>query len=194
MASPGAIIYLAEKRRCIQDDKYRSYRTLEHPFHNLSAFNDETLAPSASIQHHSTSLIIPLVGDVVTNQRISPGQAQIINSPTISNPHNEELVNYLHLAFNKVTEELIFDFTLVANRLQQLTTTNHFYLGKFGGRRDDVYKLSGGSAGVFVFVIEGAFEVQNRLLHPRDGLALWDLTEVEFEALSNEAMLLLIEA
>jgi len=46
---------------------------------------------------------------------------------------------------------------------------------------------------VYVFVIEGAFEVQNRLLHARDGLSLSSATEVEFEALSNDAMLLILE-
>ena len=48
-------------------------------------------------------------------------------------------------------------------------------------------------AGAFVFVIEGAFEVQGTLLHERDGLALWKTEEVEMEALSNEAIILVIE-
>lgn len=45
----------------------------------------------------------------------------------------------------------------------------------------------------FVFVLYGVFEVANRLLHQSDGLALefTDDGKVEFEALSNEALLLL---
>jgi redox-sensitive bicupin YhaK (pirin superfamily) len=42
-------------------------------------------------------------------------------------------------------------------------------------------------------VIEGAFEVQDRLLHAKDGLAVWDTNEIDFEALSNDAILLLWE-
>jgi redox-sensitive bicupin YhaK (pirin superfamily) len=44
-----------------------------------------------------------------------------------------------------------------------------------------------------VYVIEGAFEVQYRLLHARDGLALWEAERVEWEALSNDAILLVLE-
>jgi len=37
------------------------------------------------------------------------------------------------------------------------------------------------------------FEAEGRLLHERDGLALWDTVEIEMEALSNDAIILLIE-
>ena len=46
---------------------------------------------------------------------------------------------------------------------------------------------------LFVFMIEGAFEVEGRLLHAWDSLDLWDATTTEMEALSNEAMILVIE-
>jgi quercetin 2,3-dioxygenase len=42
------------------------------------------------------------------------------------------------------------------------------------------------------FVLQGAFEAEGRLLHERGGLALWDAGEIEIEALSNNAILLLI--
>ncbi|WP_165699302.1 pirin family protein [Hymenobacter jejuensis] len=45
----------------------------------------------------------------------------------------------------------------------------------------------------FAFVVAGAFEVEGRLLHERDGLALWDVQEVELEALSNDALVLVLE-
>jgi len=44
-----------------------------------------------------------------------------------------------------------------------------------------------------VLAIEGAFEIQGTLLHARDGLALCGTDEVEVEALSNDAIVLLIE-
>lgn len=47
---------------------------------------------------------------------------------------------------------------------------------------------------LFVFIIQGVFEVQGRLLHARDGLGLWnEANEIELEALSNDAIILLIE-
>lgn len=38
-----------------------------------------------------------------------------------------------------------------------------------------------------------SFEIQSRLLHPKDGLAIWNTGEIDFETLSNEAILLLFE-
>lgn len=188
MNKPEAVIYLSDARTRVQDDQYRSYQSLKESFYDLVAFNDETLAAGASITHHGATLIIPLVGDIYTDRSLSPGQAQIINDPTISNPFKEELVNYLLISF-KERANAVVNFNLIDNKLQHLFTG--VSIGKFDGRIDDTYKISG--KGIFAFAIEGAFEVQNRLLHPRDGLALWNLDEVEFEALSNEALLLLIE-
>jgi hypothetical protein len=45
-----------------------------------------------------------------------------------------------------------------------------------------------------MFNIQGMFEVQGRLLQTGDGLGLWNEPgDVELEALSNEAIVLLIE-
>jgi hypothetical protein len=67
------------------------------------------------------------------------------------------------------------------------------HIGKFDGRKEGTHIVTDAGKGIFVFVIEGAFEVQNRLLQLRDGLALWNTASIEFEALSNDAILLLLE-
>ena len=68
-------------------------------------------------------------------------------------------------------------------------------IGKFSGRREAVYKMKSAQSNLFVLVIEGAFEVQGRLLHAKDGLALWNEPgEIEMEALSNDAIIFLIES
>lgn len=56
-----------------------------------------------------------------------------------------------------------------------------------------MWRLKNRKAGAFVFVIGAAFEVQGTLLYERDGLALWKTGEVEMEALSNNAIILVIE-
>jgi len=66
-------------------------------------------------------------------------------------------------------------------------------IGKFGGRREANYLQKNNDAGFFVFVIEGAFEVQGALLQARDRLVLWDTEDVEMEALSNDAIILVLE-
>jgi hypothetical protein len=71
-------------------------------------------------------------------------------------------------------------------------------IGKFSGRAETDYRPKNKEAGLFVFVIEGAFEVEGRLLHARDGLAIEQADEsdsyrIEMEALSNDAVILTIE-
>jgi quercetin 2,3-dioxygenase len=41
-------------------------------------------------------------------------------------------------------------------------------IGKFKGREEAVYTLADASNRLFLFVIEGAFEMHGRLMHPRD--------------------------
>jgi hypothetical protein len=181
MTTSEAVIYLAEARTCIQDGQYRSYQALKQPFFDLITFNDETLAAGAAVQHETPALIIPLVGDLV------------VDNFKITNPYKEELVNYLYIEFKLKTPGVIADLDLKQNSLNEIIPGHHYYIGKYDGRRDDIYKLSGEAAGVFVFVISGAFEVANRLLQSRDGLALWNIKEFDFEALSSDAIVLILE-
>jgi hypothetical protein len=45
----------------------------------------------------------------------------------------------------------------------------------------------------FAFVVAGAFEVEGRLLHQNDGLALWNTSVIELEALSENVVILVVE-
>lgn len=65
-------------------------------------------------------------------------------------------------------------------------------LGRFMGRQEAVYSVAPGNS-LFAFVIAGAFELEGRLLHEKDAIALWDASEVELEALSNHALVLVLE-
>lgn len=65
-------------------------------------------------------------------------------------------------------------------------------LGRFMGRQETVYRVQPGNT-LFAFVIAGAFELEGRLLHEKDGVALWDVAEIELEALSNHALVLVLE-
>jgi quercetin 2,3-dioxygenase len=120
----------------------------------------------------------------------------------ISNPYKSELINFLRFEFEAnfevPDENLHSSFDLGGNRnilVKVLSSQSVLvFIGKFDGRNEGTYKLNSPSNQVFVFIVEGAFEVQNRLLHARDGLALQGMAEVEFEALSNEAILLIVES
>jgi quercetin 2,3-dioxygenase len=66
-------------------------------------------------------------------------------------------------------------------------------IGKFSGRTDASYLPQNPVHTCFVFVIEGTFEVQNRLVYSKDGILLPEAGEVEFEALSNDGILIIFE-
>jgi hypothetical protein len=46
---------------------------------------------------------------------------------------------------------------------------------------------------LLAFVLAGTFELESRLLHENDCLALWEVGEVELEALSNHTIVLPLE-
>lgn len=190
------------------------------PFGDLAVFNDDTLLPGKNhiigVEEPTEMVLIPVVGGIelvdglgesvfwgageVFHFMAFPGQEyQVIN------PFETEAVNYLQIGLKTgpTSSENSANFPLATfdleNRNQLIplfTSANQSrsgFIGKYTGRNEGVYWLSDPTKRVFVFVIEGAFEVQDRLLHPRDGLALWNLSEVAFEALSNDAILLLLE-
>ena len=120
----------------------------------------------------------------------------------ITNPYDNELINFLHIRFTRAfgaesskNKRVYFDID--ANKQALQTIGANCYIGKFAGREEGTLTLNHESQGVFGFVIEGAFEFQNRLLEARDSVALWnddnEPLQIEFEALSNDAILLIIE-
>ena len=74
-----------------------------------------------------------------------------------------------------------------------LHATYFISVGKFSGRGEVIYQRRGYDTGIFVFVMQGTFEAAGRLLHERDGLAIWDVDKIEMEALSNDALVCLVE-
>jgi hypothetical protein len=66
-------------------------------------------------------------------------------------------------------------------------------LGLFAGRQEAIYQLNYPNASFLAFVLAGAFELEGRLLHEKDGLALWNATAIELEALNNNALLAVLE-
>jgi redox-sensitive bicupin YhaK (pirin superfamily) len=127
----------------------------------------------------------------------------------LRNPFADELVSLLHLWVRAPAPlgapaglTSAFDAQALENRLCELVdapaqrTLPHLpfslSLGRFAGRHEAVYKVAPGNT-LFAFVIAGAFELEGRLLHEKDGLALWNAAEIELEALSNHALLLVLE-
>lgn len=188
------------------------------PESNLLVFNDDTLggghAMTYTADEDSFVLLIPVVGgvgyrrDQNAGSVAEAGQTHMFYaakdaSYQLYNPYPHELINFLHLRIRAaapnaaIIEQAAFDLDTNPNRLLPFldpgATGLAGYIGKFGGRHEGQYKTMRPDGYIFAFVIEGVFEIQNRLLESRDGLALRHCQEIEFEALSSGAIVLILE-
>lgn len=185
----------------------------------LYVLNDDTLAGQRSVtltvEEPSDILLLPVVGSVTCSTSmgyadgLEAGQCTRLyavagSTLQVDNPYDEELVNYVQLWFKQPAHftgrharSFSFDLNNNKNQLIELFPGEacgaRHYIGKFSGRAELLHTITPSYNAVFVFVIEGAFEVQYRLLHARDGLLLWDVQEAELEALSNDAIILVSE-
>lgn len=191
------------------------------PFGTLEVLNDETLMPECScelrVEKFCQVILLPMVGAIELEERdrepqfVNSGEALfLLASPdkiyTITNPYPDEPINYLQIrvddgqflgtpmSLSGITAE--FDLS-ERNVLLPVRGYNgssaHLFIGQYDGRAEGIFTSWNAGHHAFIFVIEGAFEVQNRLLEKRDGLALKNAERVEFEALSGGAILLVID-
>lgn len=167
-------------------------------------------------------VIIPLVGGLLykdslgTEEIIGTEEIRIFSAQQgmyfqLINPYPNDLVNYLQLwlkpngGFNANSQQSLFELTErntliplfapidVAASGLRVNSASYGSIGIYGGRQEGIYQLNNPDNGLFVFVINGAFEFENRLLESRDGLSINGIVKAEFEALSENAILLLIE-
>lgn len=168
-------------------------------------------------------LLLPLVGgllykdslgneDIIATEEIRLFSAKKGSHYQLINPYENELINYLQIWLRPATTDFIsrseqksFDFT-VKNVLIPLflpigssesiinsTADSYGFIGIYEGRKEGIYTLKNPKNGLFAFVINGAFEFEDRLLESRDGLSICGIETAKFEALSENAILLLIE-
>lgn len=203
-----ARILLAEKRDRAETTGYRSLKTSCDDI-GMTVL-DETLAGGCSISYignkNECLLLLPLAGAVciktpyAEEEVIIAGQT-LLFSPTpdeqivVSNPYNDQLINYLMVrvpanAGPFAPQPRSFHLDSKLKKLTQAPLT--LSLGKFNGREEAIVKIGNDKNTVVAFVIQGAFEVQNRLLESRDTLMLCEINEVAMEALSGEAIIMLI--
>jgi hypothetical protein len=197
-------------------DYFNQYRT---PFGRLEVWNDEMLAGGSSItvaaKNSCWFVLIPVTGEVLLKRlngdirlidvgEIFVGYAVAGETLELVNLYKSDWINYIYLQLKdnrdiKVLpdEVFMFDYGGRQNELIDLVPgcKKHpfrLHLGVFDGRVDALYPLQNKSL-FYAFVLAGAFEMQGRLMHERDGLALWELEEADLEALSNNAVIVILE-
>ena len=187
------------------------------PFGDLLALNDDVLAAQQSLQFVAGTdmflVLIPLIGAVVfhdgygNENYLASGHVQVFNVAkdttfALLNPYHDEAVNFLQLwirndAVHSPEQAFPVEIQLEenCNRMSHIISHQQFSIsvGKFLGREEGSYRIKDKCNGIFAFVIDGQMEVQYRLLLPRDGLSLWEQEEIEWEALTSSAILLIAE-
>jgi hypothetical protein len=208
-----AHLFLSVRRKLIQQTGSLHYESIDVPQLNgrLLAFDELVLTPGASYNVTTGKAdllhLLPLVGSVMAtigaaNFEINAGQSAVLplnkaGSSTISNLEPKGEVTVLKaLITTPVSQTPEISRVDIDSHMDKLLVPHvapTIRLGQFKGRQHGKLKFHP-PASLFVFVIEGAFEVQGRLLERRDGLALKDFTGIEFESLSDYAMLWMMEA
>lgn len=207
--------------RSFRTFNFEEYRAADRePVGTLDVLNDETLMPECShalcVEEFCQIILLPMVGAIEVKEKgrepqfVSSGEVLfLLASPgkhyTITNPYPDEVINYLQIRINDgpflstpmSSSGITVQFDLSEkNALLPIRGYNgssaHLFIGQYDGRAEGIFTSGNANHSAFIFVIEGAFEVQNRLLERRDGLALRNVEEIEFEALSNGAILLVI--
>ena len=185
------------------------------PFANMRVFNDDTLKAGYSLKlkldKNSDVIIMPIVGGLeyrnpLKEGFLEAGQVQMFSALAgieyeIINPYETEDINFLQiwldntsLDFASKVEVNTFDFEDKNQLLPIFSKDNQKgFIGRYDGRKKEELTLENSENNVFIFVLNGAFEVQDRLLHARDGLALSNFKMIDFEALSNDAIILIFE-
>lgn len=189
------------------------------PFGSLLAVNEETLAAGQVVALPAPAaacvLVLPLLGAVLAGtqaasaarvevEEIWVGTVPAGGTLHLLNPYETDLVSCLHVWVKAGpvpagSQTLAFEAAQPTNQLLELLPDSsgalpcRASLGRFAGRAEAEYHLHQPGAGFFAFVLAGAFEIAGRLLHAKDGLALWNTSTVEVEALSNDALLLVLE-
>jgi len=193
------------------------------PFGALHLLNEDTLRPGArltmQVDQPTQVLLLPVTGGLEYGWELAagtpvtgflePGQVGILalaagTSYTIGNPYEKEYIDCIQIWLAQPTGDWVPSFSQQDFDLSQSNTLlpilggthSRAYIGQYGGRREGVILVEPpkGTSRLFAFVLKGVFEVANRLLHEKDGLALqYSQTEaMEFEALSNDAILILL--
>jgi redox-sensitive bicupin YhaK (pirin superfamily) len=175
---------------------------------------------SMKLAENTEVILLPVVGAVEYKNSLGKtgmleaGQIQVFSAGEgmyyeLSNPYETELVNFIQIFIRNNTQPFapqvqesdvdlqtrnqLFPLFAPGQKGMEVHQETGGFIGKYGGRQEGIYHLRNPDHGLFVFVIEGAFEVQNRLMEARDGLSLRNLETLEFEALSNDAIVLIIE-
>lgn len=182
------------------------------PVPPFRAWNDNALqggnSVSRQVEKPADVLLLPLMGGLrfkTGNQEnwVENGHLLIASlgpgmSYEILNPYEKDWISYLEIEIETPDASAPSSVlnrpvnTIEINTLHPLFSSGQAgaFFGIYDGGKEDTIHTPDD---LFIFVIEGAIEVDYKLLEARDGVAISRPGEIEFEVLSDRAMLLIFE-
>ncbi len=166
---------------------------------------------------------IPLSGDLEHKDSmgnisvINNGEIQVMSAGTgithsEYNKNSDKVAKFLQIWVlpNKRNVTPRYDQIKIAdnakhNELQQIVSPNPndegvwihqdawFHIGTFDEGIDFKYNLKQKGNGIYFFVINGDFQVENQLLNTRDGFGIWNAESADIKSISNNSTLLIME-
>ncbi len=154
-------------------------------------------------------VVIPLVGKInfsnsYSQYQVEVGEVCVLlvkagNSFMIKNLIREESSHYVLAGFeSSIMSSGTARFSLDQNKFQTLfdfgevVGLRKLIIGQCDGRTKGVFEPYNSSYS-YAFIIQGAFELQECLLEKGDGLGIGNEQQIDFESLSNNAILLILE-
>lgn len=166
---------------------------------------------------------IPLEGDLEHQDSmgnktvIKNGDIQVMSAGTgithsEYNKNNDQQVKFLQIWVfpNKKNvspryDQLTLDVKDRHNKLQQVLSPNPddegvwihqdawFHMGRFDKGVSTNYFFKKPANGLYAFIINGSFTINGVALNHRDGIGIWDTSEIDITAESDDAEILLME-
>ena len=200
LAPSAAIADVYKNDRKVDSTEHTLYEVLEFVIYKDS----QNLV---TLKANQKTIFLPIYGKIKINnfnKIIETGEVVIFESAEdqniiIKNVLAGEDADVLIIKFNKKVTENSYRINQldieIRNKLNFIDSGFSFpgFIGVFDGREVGRYILKDQNNGIFGMVINGAFEFQNRLIENRDAILIWDIEELEFEALTENAIILFFE-
>ena len=89
------------------------------------------------------------------------------------------------------------------NNLQQIISPNEneegvwihqnawFHLAKFDQYFTSVYTMKDPSNGLYIFNLSGQVQINEQILHPRDGYGIWETNNINIKAITESEFLIM---
>ncbi|MFT4061636.1 MAG: hypothetical protein QM642_04680 [Edaphocola sp.] len=175
------------------------------------SIDDVTISQGGSLRLTAAAptgvLVIPIVGSVLLNDEVVLDAGNVYWCPRMDaelNLRNIQETGTVNCVIMKMRQDGLsrpvslpqagkhtVDI-LSKNSLIQAEGLPSVHIGVYDSRRKDLVAVQAPDERFLVYVVNGAFEVDGRLMEYRDALLLWDTAEVDFEALAEESILLTI--